>query len=254
MKALPRSQAARRRAAAAAAVASVGAGILGTQSAEAGIVSIDLTNVNGKNFTGVNAGVSYGGVNTFRVSFPGAGQLEFNVANGQGSHRYTGPQTFQGLYYAPFSYGGIANGGSGVTPTQFALGATISGPASAFAPDNSGKNTLFKYVNQGTTHQAPNFDGYLGFLSSGTDDYGTNGVYGWIKATWDGTNFQFYSAAYQSTPGVAIKAGDTGSAAVPEIDPSGLSSTMSLVIGSVAMLEQRRRKRAVAAATAAVTA
>ena len=105
------------------------------------------------------------------------------------------------------------------------------------------------------THQAPNFDGYLGFLSSGSDGNGTNGVYGWIKATWDGTDFQFYSAAYESTPGVAIKAGDTGSAAsVPEIDPSGLASALSLVMGSVAMLEQRRRKRAASAATAAVTA
>jgi hypothetical protein len=41
-----------------------------------------------------------------------------------------------------------------------------------------------------------------------------------------------------------------GAASVPEIDPSGLASTMSLVMGSVAMLEQRRRKRAAAAVTA----
>jgi hypothetical protein len=53
---------------------------------------------------------------------------------------------------------------------------------------------------------------------------------------------------------LAIKAGDDGSAAVPEIDPSGLASTMSLVMGSAAMLEQRRRKRAAAAESAAVTA
>ena len=255
MKALPRSQAARRRAAAAVAVASVGAGILGTQSAEAEIVSIDLTNVNGKNFTGVNAGVSYGSQKTFGVSFPGAGQLEFNVANQQSRYRYTGPQTFPSLPGYSFFYGGIANGGSDTTPTQFALGDTISGPASAFAPGYYGNNTLFKYVYNGT-HQAPNFDGYLGFLSSGSDGNGTDGVYGWIKATWDGTDFQFYSAAYESTPGVAILAGalPPPPSPVPEIDPSGLASTMSLVIGSVAMLEQRRRKRAVAAATAAVSA
>jgi len=46
---------------------------------------------------------------------------------------------------------------------------------------------------------------------------------------------------------------DTGVTAVPEIDPSGLAIALSLVMGSVAMLEQRRRKRAAAAVTAAVT-
>jgi hypothetical protein len=44
-----------------------------------------------------------------------------------------------------------------------------------------------------------------------------------------------------------------GAASVPEIDPAGLASTMSLVMGSAAMLEQRRRTRA-AVAAAAVTA
>ncbi|MEI8368371.1 MAG: hypothetical protein WCJ31_08040 [Planctomycetia bacterium] len=43
MKSLAESQAARRRAAAAAAMASVGAGILGTQSAEATPMPITLT-------------------------------------------------------------------------------------------------------------------------------------------------------------------------------------------------------------------
>jgi hypothetical protein len=67
MKSLTRSQSARRRAAAAAAaaVASVGGGCLGTQSTEAAIVSIDLTNVNGQNFTGVNAGLSPGDFRAF---------------------------------------------------------------------------------------------------------------------------------------------------------------------------------------------
>ena len=144
MKSLTRSQAARRRAAAAAAVASVGAGYLGTQSAEATIVEIDLTNVNGQNFTGVNAGVSAFAQKTFGVSFPGAGQLEFNVANQQSRYRYTGPHASESGGGYSFFYGGIANGGSATTPTQFALGDTISGPASAFAPGSFGNNTLFK--------------------------------------------------------------------------------------------------------------
>jgi len=61
-----------------------------------------------------------------------------------------------------------------------------------------------------------------------------------------------YSTNANSYPTLDISFGAT-TAPVPEIDPNGLASTMSLVIGSVAMLEQRRRMRA-AAATFAVTA
>jgi hypothetical protein len=251
MKSLARSQSARRRAAATAALASVGAGILGTQSTEAAIVSIDLTNVNGQNFTGVNAGLSPGDFRQFYMDFGTAGILKFYAKNRQTNYLYIGLQAIRGP--VSLSYGGLANGGTNNTPTQFDLGNTIGGSASAFAPGTFGGNPVFSYQWDGV-YAAPNFDGYLGFLSSGTDGEGTNGVYGWIKATWDGTDFQLYSAAYESTPGVAIMAGDTGSAAaVPEIDPSGLASAISLVMGSVAMLEQRRRKRAAAAVTAAVT-
>jgi hypothetical protein len=82
------------------------------------------------------------------------------------------------------------------------------------------------------------------------------GNYGWLEVTWNSSTpqFEIFGAAYESDVGVAIKAGDTGSAAaVPEIDPNGLASALSLVMGSAAMLEQRRRKRA-ALAAAAVTA
>ena len=251
MKSLARSHAARRRAAAAAAIASVGAGILGTQSAEAEIVTIDLTSVNGQDFTGVNAGLASGSEKAWRIDFGAAGKLWFEVQNNFNStYGYTGIHL---LGDGILTKGGVANGGAYCTPLLYSFGDSIGGPASNFANSNFGSNVLFKYTRPGLT--APNFDGYLGFLSSGTDGQGTDGVYGWIKTTWDGTDFQFYSAAYESTPGLAINAGDTGSAAVPEIDPSGLASAMSLVMGSVAMLEQRRRKRAaVAAESATVTA
>ena len=40
---------------------------------------------------------------------------------------------------------------------------------------------------------------------------------------------------------MAIKAGDTGSAAsVPEIDPSGMGSVLALVTGALGLLERRR--------------
>jgi hypothetical protein len=169
------------------------------------------------------------------------------------NYLYTGIQLFSADAGYQFSFGGIANGGYASFPQQYAFGTLINGSTRSFSLGNFGNNAMFSYVFN-RTHAAPNFDGYLGFLSSGADGNGTNGVYGWIKATWDGTNFQFYSAAYESTPGLPILAGAVPSA-VPEIDPSGLASTMSLVMGSLAMLEQRRRKRAaVAAESAAVTA
>jgi hypothetical protein len=61
-----------------------------------------------------------------------------------------------------------ANGGTNNTPTQFDLGNTIGGSASAFAPGTFGGNPVFSYQWDGV-YAAPNFDGYLGFLSSGTD-------------------------------------------------------------------------------------
>jgi hypothetical protein len=76
MKSLTRSQSARRRAAAAAALASVGAGILGTHSAEAAIVPIDVSSING-----VNGGVTAGSF-TEIYNFPttGAGTLALSNA------------------------------------------------------------------------------------------------------------------------------------------------------------------------------
>ena len=236
MKSSRNSQAARRRAAAAAvAVASVGASILGTQSAEAEIVTINL-GPTGFNITGVNGGVASGArayVNSFPVYgiAPGNGLVMRNKSAG-----FTGVAASGNMVIA--QSGGYAN------PQKFAAGDTISSTPSVFT--NYGPYTYFKT----SSYTAPIFgaDSYLGFKTS-------QGNYGWLKATWDGTDFQLYSGAYESVVGVSIKAGDTGSSPVPEIDPSGLASAMSLVMGSVAMLEQRRRKRAaVAAESATVTA
>jgi len=233
MKSLARSQSARRRAAATAALASVGAGILGTHSAEAAIVTIDI-GPSGFNIEGVNAGLtssSYANKSDFPIS--GGGTLA--------------------IYNLEYYQGAVGNGNAGALgvlfatngydpgPFKFSGGATIG--ASAGTWDGTG-NPLFK---SGTSF-SPHFgaDSYLGFRTA-------QGNYGWMEATWDGTDFQFYSAAYEDVVGQSIVAGDTGSVAVPEIDPNGLASALSLVMGSAAMLEQRRRKRA-AVAAAAVTA
>ncbi len=209
----------------------IGAGILGTHSAEAEIVPIDI-GPTGFNITGVNGGVAAGTVETIS-NFPISGSNILTLIN-RPSAGYLG---------LAFSSGGIAHNGGFADPRDFLGGTTID---SSFTFSNDEFRTEFRYIN--VISPAFGNNSYLGFRTS-------QGNYGWIKATWNGTDtFQLYSAAYESTPGVAIVAGDSGTA-VPEIDPSGLASAMSLVMGSVAMLEQRRRKRAAAAAeSAAVTA
>ena len=233
MKSLGRSQAARRRAAAAA-VASLGAGILGTQSAEAGIVTINIAAAgsNGVNITGVNAGVAADG-SKFIDDFPTTGGGSVYVYN---KHRFmTGVYGFAGFTFA--------TGPTRATPVDFAAGTLIDATAGGGAFNNAAYST-FKYA----TYVSPDFgpNSFLGFRDG-------LGRYGYIETTWNSTSeqFQFFSAAYESVAGVGIMT--PGAASVPEIDPAGLASTMSLVMGSVAMLEQRRRKRA-ALAAAAVTA
>ena len=218
MKSLARSQSARRRAAATAAFASVGAGILGTHSAEAAIVTIDI-GPSGFNIEGVNAGGQNIGIPDFPIS--GGGTL--SISNGSGM----GARGDSNLYFA--------TNGTNASPFDFSGGATIGSSFTGTWSTSLSPTSYFKYYGD----ISPDFgaDSYLGFRTA-------QGNYGWMEATWNGTDFQFYSAAYEDVVGASIVAGDTGSVAVPEIDPNGLASALSLVMGSAAMLEQRRRKRA----------
>ncbi|MCY3014478.1 MAG: hypothetical protein NT171_07230 [Planctomycetota bacterium] len=100
--------------------------------------------------------------------------------------------------------------------------------------------------------------GYFGFKFTNT-----SGVhYGWAQIDIHGQtggyalseSFTITNAYYESTPGASINVGDTGASAVPEIDPASAGSVMSLVIGSLAMLERRRKLRAADASPTAVSA
>jgi hypothetical protein len=210
---------ARRRAAAAA--VSVGAGILGTHSAEAAIVTIDI-GPSGFNIEGVNAGLASGG--TRNVSnFPMSGGGSLNLINDPND----GYQGAGSSYFLTFAYsdGAVFNFSGGAT-----IGSSFSGTWV------SGGYPLFKYL--GIT--SPNFgsDSYLGFRTA-------QGNYGWMEATWDGTDFQFYSAAYESTPGVAIAA---GAVAVPEPSTTALLGLGALALGAGAVRKQRAARRPQAAA------
>jgi hypothetical protein len=95
--------------------------------------------------------------------------------------------------------------------------------------------------------------GYFGFKFSST-----SGVhYGWGQINIHGTTGGFAAgqgytlteAYYNTTPDASIQVGDTGGSpsSVPEIDPASAGSVLSLVMGSLAMLERRRLRRAKAA-------
>jgi len=238
------------RRAAAAAVVSLGAGILGTQSAEAGIVTIDLTDVGGQNFTGENAGLTFGGIKQGVISvdanrrFLLTANLYFNQSVPYSSSFYeiTGP-TNTGDFYNDGAMADFGTGGNCV-PLIYSEGASIGGTynfvAGKYRPTFQLTYVTYSYRYDGGS--APSFDGYLGFVTSpGSDGLG---VYGWIKASWDGTNFQFYSAAYESTPGVTIRAGDTGaSAAVPEPTTMAIFGLGALVLGAGKVRKQRAARR-----------
>jgi hypothetical protein len=241
MKSLAQSQAARRRAAAAA-LASVGAGILGTQSAEAEILTIEI-GPSGFNITGVNGGVT-AGTSTNINNFPTTGAGNLILTNAFSGYQITGLSLQGG------PNGIAAAGGGNARPVNFAAGTLIDATAGggAFYDDLAGP--AFRVGSGGSV--SPDFgpNSFLGFRDA-------LGRFGYIETTWNSTTneFRILSAAYESVAGVAIRAGDVEPSAVPEIDPTGLASTMSLVMGSVAMLEQRRRRRAaLAAESTAVTA
>ena len=89
--------------------------------------------------------------------------------------------------------------------------------------------------------------GYFGFKFSN----GSGVHYGWgqinITGTPVGQGYTLTEAYYNDTPGASITVGDKGAASVPEIDPASAGSVLSLVMGSLAMLERRRLRRAKAA-------
>ena len=210
----------------------VGSGALAT-SAEATPVSIDVSAI-----SGVNGGVAAGSFTRTR-NFPTTGAGDLYLLNDFGSRHSRGLS----LQYPALNF---ASGGANATPVNFAAGTLIDATAGGGAFSSRFYRSVFTVDGLVSPDFGPN--SFLGFK----DKFGR---YGYIETTWNSTTnqFQIFSAAYESVAGVGIMT--PGGAAVPEIDPSGLASTMSLVMGSVAMLEQRRRKRAaVAAESAAVTA
>jgi hypothetical protein len=129
--------------------------------------------------------------------------------------------------------------GSPASPINFSSGSSI-GSDSNFA---SGLNAtgFVAYYNY-LTYTSPNFgpNSYMGFRIDNED---STFNYGWLKVTWDGTNFEILGGAYQTTPDTPILAGDTvggGGGAVPE--PAS-SAVVAMLMGGAALRKWRKNKR-----------
>jgi hypothetical protein len=248
------------RRAAAAAVVSLGAGVLGTQSAEAGIVIIDLTKVrsdfgNLVDFTGPNAGLTDGSTKNFIVEPINGNVLRLNIQNYQGQSQIYNSVGFSQDANDPsanglIAYGGFSQPGSSLhqaTPTAFSFGTSIDNSAfSSSLNDTYGRGPNFRFrYGTGQEYLSPDITNkYLAFKTSITAP-NTAANYGWIKVNWNATTrvFELLGAAYESEAGVAIMAGDTGAAAVPEPTTMAVFGLGALVLGAGKVRKQRAARR-----------
>jgi len=99
--------------------------------------------------------------------------------------------------------------------------------------------------------------GFFGFKFSNTSGvhygWGQINIHGATGGFVVGQGFTFTEAYYNTTPDASITVDDRGTA-VPEIDPASAGSVLSLVMGSLAMLERRRMRRAADASATTVSA
>jgi len=196
--------------------AGVGAGIVGTAPAEAGIVQIDI-GPSGFNIGGINAGLSPS-TQIVKSDFPLTGGGKLYISNGAGQAW----GLFQGDNLA------FAASSSTASPTKFTTGQPIGGSAT-FTTD------LYHTIFRDTGTASPNFGAgsYMGFRTA-------QNYYGWLEVTWNNTSnqFQILSGAYENTANTPITAG-----AVPEPTTIALTGVAALALGGGAIRRVRKARR-----------
>jgi len=197
--------------------------ILVNAQTEAGVVMIDLTNVQGNNITGTNGGVVPGGELTID-DWLGAGTGRIEIYN-QFTYGYTGLDGDDGLNFA-------VNGSGDASPRNFASNETIDSSATW---TGSAARTVFEYGDASAVSADFGAGSFIAFR------FGTSGNYnyGYLEVTWDSSNttFQILSGAYESDVNTAILAGATGGAPVPG---PAVSAMALMALGGGAF---RRRSR-----------
>jgi hypothetical protein len=187
--------------------------LMATATSEAAIVMIDLTNVNGQNITGANAGVANGSKRTIS-NWLGAGTGTLELYNGyvSGTETYWGLEGDDDLWFAFIAHD--------ASPFNFVAGATIDGSANW---TENVHQSGFKY----DVFISPDFgDGsFMGFRFGS----GSSWNYGYLEGTWNSSTdtFQILSGAYESTVNTSILAGATAPSGVP-VPAASLLALMAL--------------------------
>lgn len=197
-----------------------GVGAIGMgSSADAGVISIDLTG-----FTGDNMGISSGGFSMLYF-IPGSTLFAVNAYNGN-----TGISV-QGITGAGIA--ATAGNGSADTPIKFGPGSVIGPTSGSF--DSGYSTTVFKSPARTAGDFGPN--SYIGFK---TDLVNGVNYYGYIEVLWTASTntFNLVSAAYDDT-GAAIQT--PGGAPVPE-PASG--AVVALLMGGTALRQWRKKRQA----------
>lgn len=205
----------------------VGAIGMGT-SADAGVISIDLTGYTADNMGIAPGPGSYpagrGVINNFK---PGNKLLGFNNVYGN----YTGV-SLQSQTGGGTPVGILTTTGSGSNDIPINVGAGVAiGPSSGYFAEGY-SSTVFK----NSLRSAPDF-GPNSFLAFRT----TTGQYGYIEVLWTASTntFKLVSAAYESDAGVAIQT--PSGAPVPE-PASG--AVVALLMGGTALRQWRKKRQA----------
>jgi hypothetical protein len=180
----------------------------------AAVVNLDLSAIG---LAGVNAGLTPStGFKQTTTIVPGTSGT-FDV--------FFIPGVLLGLQGTNTTLAQIAVTGGNATPRNFAGTSSVDASASW-----SGANGLFREPSS----ISPNFnaDNFMGFRIANGADWN----YGYFEVTWDGTNFEFLSGAYESTVNVAIMTPSGGGIGVPLPGAAGLAACGLLAAG-------RRRRR-----------
>ena len=204
------------------ATASCVLGKLCATESRAEIVIIDLGST-GFNINQVNGGLNTAGSYIRKQNFPisGAGNLYLNYKVGGGQ-----------------AIGLSGNGGMAFAITGISTAAIKNFATSATIDAGSSFNTNYNFTAfKSGSSTAANFttSNFVGFRFGTTGNYN----YGWLQTTWDGTNFQINSGAYESTANTAILAG-----AVPVPEPGTLAlGSLALLAGGGAAVRRYRKQR-----------